>query len=189
MRRGIVAGAQVSSRGGAQLAPRVSDVLPRRRSRWAARKQAYMFASPALFLILVFVIFPLCYSLYLTFRNYDLAVGPPTEFVGLENYADQGRSTNARVLDQYRQARWRSEPVADRRQSWLRGDSRSSGRWQDYPCCTKYGRALSGDLEVFQGEGCHGGGARVYLLTGTEPHDRHGLQDAHGSLAEFAFYR
>jgi len=61
-------------------------VLPRRRSRWAARKQAYMFASPALFLILVFVIFPLCYSLYLTFRNYDLAIGPTTEFVGLENY-------------------------------------------------------------------------------------------------------
>ena len=47
-----------------------------------------MFASPALFLILVFVIFPLCYSLYLTFRNYDLAVGPTTEFVGLENYAE-----------------------------------------------------------------------------------------------------
>jgi len=45
-----------------------------------------MFASPALFLILVFVIFPLCYSLYLTFRNYDLAIGPTTEFVGLENY-------------------------------------------------------------------------------------------------------
>jgi multiple sugar transport system permease protein len=82
-----VASAQVSSRGGAQLAPPVSNVLPRR-SRWAARKQAYMFASPALFLILVFVIFPLCYSLYLTFRNYDLAVGPTTEFVGLENYAE-----------------------------------------------------------------------------------------------------
>jgi len=47
-----------------------------------------MFASPALFLILVFVIFPLCYSLYLTFRNYDLAIGPPTEFVGLENYVE-----------------------------------------------------------------------------------------------------
>src|SRR5215467_11408608 len=88
MRRGIVAGAQVSSRGGAQLAPRVSDVVPRRRSRWAARKQAYMFASPALFLILVFVIFPLCYSLYLTFRIYDLAIGPTTEFVGLENYIE-----------------------------------------------------------------------------------------------------
>jgi raffinose/stachyose/melibiose transport system permease protein len=83
-----VASAQVSSRGGAQLVPPVSDVLPRRRSRWAARKQAYMFASPALFLILVFVIFPLGYSLYLTFRNYDLAIGPPTEFVGLENYVE-----------------------------------------------------------------------------------------------------
>jgi len=47
-----------------------------------------MFAAPALFLILVFVIFPLCYSLYLTFRNYDLAVGPTTEFVGLENYVE-----------------------------------------------------------------------------------------------------
>lgn len=83
-----MASAQVSSRGGTQLAPPASDVLPRRCNRWAARKQAYMFAAPALFLILVFVIFPLCYSLYLTFRNYDLAIGPTTEFVGLENYVE-----------------------------------------------------------------------------------------------------
>lgn len=53
------------------------------------RADAYFFASPALFLILVFVIFPLIYSFYLTFQNYDLAIGPEyTEFVGLENYKE-----------------------------------------------------------------------------------------------------
>lgn len=54
----MVASAQVSSPGGTELAPSVSSALPRRRSRWAARKQAYMFASPALFLILVFISTP-----------------------------------------------------------------------------------------------------------------------------------
>lgn len=83
-----MASAQVSSPGGTELAPPLSSAVPRRRSRWAARKQAYMFASPALFLILVFIIFPLCYSLFLTFRNYDLAIGPVHENVGLDNYRE-----------------------------------------------------------------------------------------------------
>jgi multiple sugar transport system permease protein len=54
----------------------------------AARREAYMFASPALFLILLFVIFPLIYSFYLTFHNYDLAIGPPADYVGLDNYRE-----------------------------------------------------------------------------------------------------
>ena len=54
----------------------------------STRREAYFFASPALFLIVTFIIFPLCYSLYLTFQNYDLAIGPPSEFVGLENYEE-----------------------------------------------------------------------------------------------------
>jgi multiple sugar transport system permease protein len=58
------------------------------RKRWAARREAYLFASPALFLIVVFIIFPLCYSFYLTFQNYDLAIGPPAEYVGTENYQE-----------------------------------------------------------------------------------------------------
>ena len=54
----------------------------------SSRREAYFFASPALFLIVAFVIFPLMYSFYLTFQNYDLAIGPPSEFVGLENYTE-----------------------------------------------------------------------------------------------------
>ena len=54
----------------------------------AARREAYMFASPALFLIVLFVIFPLIYSFYLTFHNYDLAIGPPADYVGLDNYRE-----------------------------------------------------------------------------------------------------
>lgn len=58
------------------------------KKKLALRREAYMFASPALFLIVAFVIFPLAYSFYLTFQNYDLAIGPPSEYVGLENYQE-----------------------------------------------------------------------------------------------------
>jgi multiple sugar transport system permease protein len=58
------------------------------KKKWAARREAYFFASPALFLIVLFVIFPLVYSFYLTFHNYDLAIGPPADYVGLDNYRE-----------------------------------------------------------------------------------------------------
>src|SRR4029450_8086301 len=58
------------------------------KSKLASRREAYFFASPALFIIVVFVIFPLVYSFYLTFQNYDLAIGPPAEYVGVENYQE-----------------------------------------------------------------------------------------------------
>jgi ABC-type sugar transport system permease subunit len=58
------------------------------KKKLSSRREAYMFASPALFLIVAFVIFPLAYSFYLTFQNYDLAIGPPSEYVGLENYQE-----------------------------------------------------------------------------------------------------
>ena len=56
--------------------------------QWVTRREAYFFASPALFLIVLFVIFPLIYSFYLTFHNYDLAIGPPADYVGLDNYRE-----------------------------------------------------------------------------------------------------
>jgi multiple sugar transport system permease protein len=59
-----------------------------RKKKFALRREAYLFASPALFLIVAFVIFPLLYSFYLTFQNYDLAIGPPADYVGLENYQE-----------------------------------------------------------------------------------------------------
>lgn len=46
------------------------------------------FASPSLALIAIVIVFPLAYSFWLSFRNFDLAVGPDSEFVGVANYAE-----------------------------------------------------------------------------------------------------
>lgn len=46
------------------------------------------FASPSLALIALVIVFPLAYSFWLSFRNFDLAVGPDSEFVGGANYAE-----------------------------------------------------------------------------------------------------
>jgi ABC-type sugar transport system permease subunit len=64
-----------------------------KKKKLSSRREAYFFASPALFLIVAFVIFPLLYSFYLTFQNYDLAIGPPAEYVGLDNYQEMLEDT------------------------------------------------------------------------------------------------
>jgi multiple sugar transport system permease protein len=46
------------------------------------------FASPSLALIAIVIVFPLAYSFWLSFRNFDLAVGPDSEFVGGANYVE-----------------------------------------------------------------------------------------------------
>jgi len=46
------------------------------------------FASPSLVLIAIVIVFPLAYSFWLSFRNFDLAVGPDSEFVGGANYVE-----------------------------------------------------------------------------------------------------
>jgi multiple sugar transport system permease protein len=46
------------------------------------------FASPSLALIAIVIVFPLAYSFWLSFRNFDLAVGPDSEFVGIANYVE-----------------------------------------------------------------------------------------------------
>jgi ABC-type sugar transport system permease subunit len=47
------------------------------------RKQSELlaFASPALVLIAIVILFPLVYSFYLSLQNFDLSVGPEREFV------------------------------------------------------------------------------------------------------------
>ena len=40
------------------------------------------FASPSLVLIALVIVFPLAYSFWLSFQNFDLSVGPDSEFVG-----------------------------------------------------------------------------------------------------------
>jgi multiple sugar transport system permease protein len=46
------------------------------------------FASPSLALIALVIIFPLAYSFWLSFRDFDLAVGPDSQFVGGANYVE-----------------------------------------------------------------------------------------------------
>jgi multiple sugar transport system permease protein len=46
----------------------------------------YFFLMPGVIWVLLFTLFPLLYSLYLSFTNAHL--GRPTEFVGLQNYVD-----------------------------------------------------------------------------------------------------
>jgi multiple sugar transport system permease protein len=61
-----------------------------KRRQW----EPFAFATPALVLIAVVIVFPLGYSFYLSLLDFDLSVGPDANFVGLRNY------TEALVRDQ-----------------------------------------------------------------------------------------
>ncbi len=60
------------------------SALALKRKQW----EPFAFASPALVLISLVIVFPLGYSFYLSLLNFDLAVGPDAEFVGLRNYTE-----------------------------------------------------------------------------------------------------
>jgi ABC-type sugar transport system permease subunit len=55
-----------------------------KRKQW----EPYAFASPAIVMIGFVIVFPLVYSFYLSFQNFDLSVGPEHEFVGVKNYTE-----------------------------------------------------------------------------------------------------
>lgn len=55
-----------------------------KRKRW----EPFAFASPSLALITLVILFPLAYSFWLSFRNFDLSVGPDSEFIGGANYVE-----------------------------------------------------------------------------------------------------
>lgn len=59
-------------------------VFPIKRKRW----EPFAFASPSLALIALVIVFPLGYSFWLSFRNFDLSVGPDSDFVGVANYVE-----------------------------------------------------------------------------------------------------
>jgi ABC-type sugar transport system permease subunit len=46
------------------------------------------FASPSLALIGLVIVFPLGYAFWLSLRNFDLSVGPDSDFVGGQNYVE-----------------------------------------------------------------------------------------------------
>ena len=55
-----------------------------KRKRW----EPFAFASPSLALIALVIVFPLVYSFWLSLRNFDLSVGPDSDFVGVSNYVE-----------------------------------------------------------------------------------------------------
>ena len=59
-------------------------VLALKRKQW----EPFAFASPSLLLIALVILFPLAYSFFLSFQNYDLSVGSDYEFVGGKNYTE-----------------------------------------------------------------------------------------------------
>ena len=58
--------------------------LSLKRKRW----EPAAFASPSLFIIALIIVFPLGYSFWLSFNNFDLSVGADYDFVGGKNYVE-----------------------------------------------------------------------------------------------------
>lgn len=69
------------------VARRESDVWARY-SRWVNKHRRWVFAAPAMIFIALLLIFPLVWTLYLSFTDSRGSVRAPFDFVGLENYAD-----------------------------------------------------------------------------------------------------
>jgi multiple sugar transport system permease protein len=55
-----------------------------KRRQW----EPFAFATPALVLIAIVIVFPLAYSFYLSFQDFDLSVGPEHSFIGVRNYTE-----------------------------------------------------------------------------------------------------
>ena len=73
--------------GAAGTAMAAADLKPRRLalSEWSDRNFKYLLIAPAVLLILAFSIFPLLFSLWVSFVNYDFQI-PGHAFVGLKNF-------------------------------------------------------------------------------------------------------
>ena len=59
-----------------------------RSSRLSDRGLAFTFIAPALALLLLMSVFPLLWSLYLSFTNYSATRSTPAEWVGFDNYVN-----------------------------------------------------------------------------------------------------
>lgn len=57
-----------------------------RYSRWVNKHRKWVFAAPAMIFIALLLIFPLVWTLYLSFTNSKGSVRAPFDFIGLENY-------------------------------------------------------------------------------------------------------
>ncbi|MBV9750840.1 MAG: sugar ABC transporter permease [Acetobacteraceae bacterium] len=87
-RRGYGPAASLMSAPGAggTIAARDGFARPSALSAWAERHVGWLLAAPAVLLILALTLYPLGYSLWVSFVNYDFLV-PGHAFVGLRNFA------------------------------------------------------------------------------------------------------
>lgn len=57
---------------------------PRARERWAR----ILFPTPAVSVLILLLVFPIVYTIVLSFHDWNIASGKPAAFVGLKNYID-----------------------------------------------------------------------------------------------------
>jgi multiple sugar transport system permease protein len=61
------------------------DTVSKRR-QWYNYRIGLMFMAPAIFMVAVFALYPLFYTIYLSSFKYSLVTGMPKRFIGLSNY-------------------------------------------------------------------------------------------------------
>ncbi|WP_435746169.1 carbohydrate ABC transporter permease [Microbacterium sp. PMB16] len=57
-------------------------------SRWVNRHRKWVFAAPAMIFIALLLVFPLVWTLYLSFTDSKGSVRAPFDFIGIQNYID-----------------------------------------------------------------------------------------------------
>ena len=82
---------------------------------------AYLFAFPALVFLVVFVAYPLAWSLWLSLTDYNLIWSNTTAFVGLENYS------RALLDPLFRTAMWKHPVVHRPARARVRGPGVAAG--------------------------------------------------------------
>ena len=74
----------------------------RRFGSWADRNIKYIFTVPTIIFVLCMVLFPILYTLVLSFHSWRMSVNIPWEWVGLQNYITMFSS------DRFPMAVWRT---------------------------------------------------------------------------------
>lgn len=64
--------------------PAQTDALLKRRHLWS-KLQPLLYLSPAIVIFAIFMVYPICYNLYLSFFEWNM-VSPDMDFVGIKNY-------------------------------------------------------------------------------------------------------
>jgi multiple sugar transport system permease protein len=76
------------------VATRAEDTMRRRpsaASSWLDRHIRWLLVTPSVAIVVALTIFPLAFSLWVSFVEYDFSIGPEHPWVGLDNFADNWR--------------------------------------------------------------------------------------------------